>query len=223
MAAFLGCLTVEEMEEKLPTQAFRLGRSLVSCGDVAGVTISSSSESIMLVHGFVHSEKTAVVWYDVKVKILVQTSEIDSPECVCIASANMRDFKRPCKHIVALLFSLLVLTKHGNNLETPEFFMRPNMKRFEDAPPKLKAQIEYDLTWPEIVERMKNPVPKKRKHASAYNKLVSTNQERKKKKKKDPNDICSLNVAELKTELKALGLKTSGKKLELRERLIKGI
>jgi hypothetical protein len=222
MAVFLSCLTLEEMERNMPTQAFRLGKSLVSCGDVAGLMISSHTESVMAIHGFVHSEKTASVWYDVSVKILTESNEITSPQCVCIASANMRDFARPCKHIVALLLSAIAIQHHVHDTKTPKFYKRPNMKRFEKAPQKLKDQIEYDLSWPEIIARIKNPVPKKRKHATGYNKLITTHQERTKKRKKDPNDICSLKVAELKIQLKEKGLSCTGKKAILRERLIKG-
>jgi hypothetical protein len=72
MTVFLPILSLESLENRLPTQAFRLGKSIVSCGDVAGLkTIEVVDSPDISVTGYVHSEKRFVVWYSVKFKFSV--------------------------------------------------------------------------------------------------------------------------------------------------------
>jgi hypothetical protein len=220
MAVFLDHLSYDSLKESIPTQAFRLGRSLISCGDVAGLKTSDITETSVKVSGFVHSEKNAIRWYKVSTTLGLVGAQILSPECVCIASANMRDYKRPCKHISALLLALIADRDYRNDLEAPKIFARTNMKRFAGAPKKLQSQVDYGLTWPDIIAKIRGDVPKKREYSSNYNKLITTTQvAQPKKKRKIEGQYETYTNELLKSELKSKGMKTSGKKSELIKRL----
>ena len=51
-------LSLEELEKVIPKQAFQIGKSLVTCGDVGGISFSTFGEDKSC-SGFVHSEKSA--------------------------------------------------------------------------------------------------------------------------------------------------------------------
>jgi hypothetical protein len=219
MTVYLPEVTLEALQEKLPTQAFRLGKSLLSCGDVAGFHVSSTTEAGVKISGYVHSEKYAVKWYEVSF-LTTPGLGIIEPRCVCLASSNMELANRPCKHISAVLFAVLALNYHSGDEVTPKLFRRPNMSRFAGAPEKLKSQVEYGLTWPEIISRITSDVPKKRAESTTYNKIVLTKEVKKnQKRKRIPGEYETYNVEELKKELKEKGYKVSGNKSALIERL----
>jgi hypothetical protein len=220
MSEFLPILSLESLESRLPTQAFRLGKSIVSCGDVAGLKMLQTLESPeVIVTGYVHSEKRAVVWYSVSFKFNSLDGSISSPECVCVARDNMTDLGRPCKHISALLLAIIAHRDYQNFTEAPKIFRRSNMNRFAGAPPMLKDKLDYEMSWSNLLSQIVGSVPKKRLHSTSYNKLLRTQQHSKKKKKKDDNDLSSFTVKELQSKLRTKGLSTTGKKKELIDRL----
>jgi len=61
-------VALEELEKVIPKQAFWIGKSLVACGDVAGITFTTLGEEKSC-SGFVHSEKTATKWFKISCKI----------------------------------------------------------------------------------------------------------------------------------------------------------
>jgi hypothetical protein len=134
-----------------------------------------------------------------------------------LASLNEK-LGRFCKHVSALLLACIILNDFSTNLTPPKLFHRPNMKRFESANLKLKEQVECDLSWPEIIERLKNPPPKKCGKSAIY-KFISISVWKKQKITDiDPLSLCT--VVQLKQMLKEKGLPISGKKSELILRLV---
>ena len=113
-------LVLEELEKVIPKQAFWIGKSLVACRDVGGITFSTLGEEKSC-SGFVHLEKTASKWFKVSCKISTDGS-ICNPACVCFATPNMMTHHRCCKHVSALLLSLFVLENFQNEIETPKLF-----------------------------------------------------------------------------------------------------
>jgi hypothetical protein len=177
MAILLPSLSLTNIENLLPTQAVRLGKRIVACGDVAGLTLVSRNDENCVVKGFVHSEMTAVKWYEVNVRFDLIHETVLSSECVC--KGNIR--QHYCKHIAALLLACVALNDFANEVIPPKIFRRSNMKRFESAPQKLQEQVEFDLTWIDIINRLQNPPSKKRKYSTSYNVFISKPEKPKKK------------------------------------------
>ena len=129
-------LSLKELEKVIPKQAFRVGKSIVGCGDVSDIKFSYSGE-LKTCSGFVHSEKTAMRWYKVMCMIMSDGS-VSEPSCVCLAAPNMRSHSRCCKHVAALLLSLYALENCNQFTDFPKIFAHPNMKHFAKASPFLQ-------------------------------------------------------------------------------------
>lgn len=207
MAVLLPALTVKNIENLLPPQAVRLGKRIVACGDVAGLSVVVRNDQNSIVKGFVHSEMTAVKWYEVTVRFDLIHETVLSSECVCKGSIQ----QHYCKHAAALLLACVALRDYANEFIPPKIFQRSNMKRFESAPQKLREQVEFDLKWTDIINRLRNPPSKKRKYATSYNVFIRE-PEKPKKKMRIINDLTTWKVKHLKKACKEKGLKVSGKK-----------
>jgi hypothetical protein len=94
------------------------------------------------------------------------------------------------------------------------------MKRFESACEKLKEQVAYSLTWPEVIQNLTSPAPKKRPHSTSYNKFITSTTPKAKKRKTGDHPLYSKTIPELKVLLKEKSLPASGNKPELVQRLI---
>ena len=113
-------LSLEELEKVIPKQALQIGKSLVTCKYVGGISFSTFGEEKSC-NCFVHSEKSANKWYKVSCKISADGSVLN-PVCVCFATPNMMTHHRCCKHVSALLLSLFTLKNLQNEIETPKLF-----------------------------------------------------------------------------------------------------
>jgi SAP domain. len=216
-SCFLSRLSPETLERAVPPQAYRKGRCLVAQGDVAGLVRENLLDNQVKVSGFVHSEMAASNWYKVSVLFNEIDETVYSPCCVCRASAN-ESIGQFCKHVSALLWACIVLNDFAGELTTPKQFRRPNMKRFESAHSKIQSQVEFHLKWEEIVQRLKEPPPKKRVN-TYYNKFI-TEPVWKKPKTVINDPWKNYTVQQLKQMLKEKGLPVSGKKADLISRLV---
>jgi len=216
---FLPHLSIETLENAVAPQAFRKGRSLVAQGDVAGLVREDLHENSVKVSGFIHSEMTASNWYKVSVFFHLNDETVSTPSCVCRGSAN-EAIGQFCKHVSALLWACIVLNDFAEELTPPKQFSRPNMKRFESAHQKIQNQVEVHLKWPEIVQRLKDPPPKKRA-GTYYNKFITEPVWKKRKVTiENENPLMKFTVLQLKQMLKEKGLPVSGKKADLILRLV---
>jgi SAP domain. len=215
-SVFLVSFSLETIKNHFPPQAYRKGISLVSQGDVAGLVKDQITENMVRVRGFVHSEKSATIWYSVSISFQIDNESVLPPNCVCAAAPN-QSFKQYCKHACALLLACIALRDFAEVSEPPKLFSRPNMKRFATACPRLQMKVDYHLTWSEILNRMKNSPPKKRVYSSNYDHFQT--EPHPKKKKPNPTSLSEQTVNELKIKLREKGLPVSGKKAVLIERL----
>jgi hypothetical protein len=209
MALDYPTFSLQYLQENLPKQSFRLGKTLVSCGDVANI---KQFEGIGCFVGSVHSEKSAAKWYT---KVQVDTNTFSDSKCVCYAHTN----PRKCKHIAAVLIALVALRDYSDAADFPEPFQRVGLKKFNTASPGLKEKISFDLTWPNIITQLGLPPPKKRSYATSNDKMISTPQSKGRKKRKITGKLEDMTCVELKEELKKLNLPTSGLKAVLVQRL----
>lgn len=195
IATFLDELTFEKVENSIPTQTFRFGKRLVGCGDVAGCVVENLSNTLMCVCGYVHSEKSAAKWYCVTVGFNLNTEAVMLPKCVCDTRPNGQNYKRFCKHVAALLLALITIRDFGKDKIPPKIFYQANMKRFHFASPELQEQVEYFLSWPEIVAQIHAPEPpKKRLYSSTNNKFINVYEKKSKKRKIQKNDLTTFIV-----------------------------
>ena len=102
--------------------------------------------------------------------------------CVCKNSMN-KFGPLYCKHIAALLFALYVLTHHFSDTKFPKGFECTNMKQFNGACKKLRLQVNFFLTWQQLISNLQTPPPKKRQFSSSYNKIYTEPEPPTKKRK----------------------------------------
>ena len=210
-------LSLEELEKVVPKQAFRIGKSIVGCGDVSGIKISQSGET-KTCSGFIHSEKTAKRWYQVTCTIFSNGSVVN-PSCVCHASPNMRTHSCCCKHVSALLLSLYALENCKNLNKHPKIFRRPNMNRFAEASPYLQEKVEFHLTWEDVLSRMTMDPPKKRSYSSSYDVFQTGSTPQKRARRSTPRaDYLGWTCEKLREKLREKGENFFGRREELVER-----
>lgn len=214
---FLASLSLEAIKSVLPSQAYKLGRVMVSCGDVAGIQICDTKENKVKVSGYIHASRAVHTWYHTSVWFNPTDGTGDSPECPCLANPDPSKLAL-CKHVGALLLGCFALNEYSDITERPLLFRRSNINRYANADPKLKAQVAYDETWSQIVEKLRDPPPKKADF-SAVNDVIITKYSENRPKKKPKVGLTGLTVEKLKEKCREKGLKVSGKKEDLIKRL----
>ena len=156
-------LTFENLQKLVSSkQCFQKGYDIVKCGDVWDLKSAWKEKgAILQVSGWVHSEKTAAVFY--RVSIEISRSSLLSYECPCkgcviLASTNTYQLR---KHPVAILVALEAIRNSSHENEAPKRFRRIGMRVFKGAPERVREKVEVDLTWPMIIDRFSTSYEKK--------------------------------------------------------------
>ena len=159
--AFIPCLPSNFSEDSVAlfmsgSQNFRKEKDIIACGDVRKLQFLQETLNQWDYEGFVHAEKTANKNY------LVQTSltpsGILSSFCPCQGGQNTHN---KCKHVVALLLSLFLLTNHLNSLSKWITNQKKKLAHFScplDWP--LYQKIRFDLNWDGIKKGFFEDIPR---------------------------------------------------------------
>jgi hypothetical protein len=134
----------------------------------------------------------------------------------CLLPSKMKHLK--CKHVGALLYALLVLKKHSQATQPPKGFKRPNIGRYEGLSNSVRAAVDADLTWPQMVANLLIEA-EKRREGRANNDVFLTVPKSTTKPKKHPATLEAMNVTQLKAILTDLSLPLNGSKADLISRI----
>lgn len=131
-----------------------------------------------------------------------------------------------CKHVAALLLAVLSLKSYTKRLAPKNKsinLQRANIKRFVNCSNSVRDAVDCDLTWTDILENMLLEPDKKRPGASNNDKFLTTPKQPKAKQKKHYATLEDTPVKQLQATLRSIdpNLKTTGKKQELIERIIR--
>ena len=222
----------------------QIATNSVACGDVAKLS-SNLQDGEIVVSGLVHAEMKSSTWYLATARFSPSQPPSNPHDlltlpdpacyvphfrCVCKARANEK-LGMNCKHTAALMYGLLAWQQFSDCESPPKLFQRSGMDKFRDAPPFYQEMVGFQLTWRDIVQQLVRDPPAKRSWSSTRDKKLTkpeqlSNKKRKKKKQaeKAPTPLKGgegglWTVKQLKGKLKEVGLKQSGLKQELIERL----
>lgn len=178
-------LTEEKLLEIAPSsQCLRKAYDLVKCGDVFNIQISMV-DGFYDVVGWVHSEKASAPIYRVSVKL--SSEKLIFYSCVCKGSVSLPSGVgvAQCKHVFAILVGLEAI-RNTSPTAIPKRFKRAGMDVYARAPERVRAKVEVELTWSDILVRLESPIPKTRSGGGKVKliseKLSSASEEREKKK-----------------------------------------
>jgi hypothetical protein len=189
-------------------------------GDVWQVEKVEATDLSITFSCIVHAEKHSAKLYTTTVTLSLASLNVLGSTSVCKNSMN-KFGPLYCKHIAALLFALYVLTHHFSDMKFPKGFEHTNMKQFSGACKKLQLQVNFFLTWQQLISNLQTPPPKKRQFSSSYNKIYTEPEPPTKKRKvsEGGDPLLAKKVDELKSLCRERNLKVGGKKAELVERL----
>ena len=151
------------------------------------------------------------MWFDTVEKT------VDTPQCPCLANPSSKK-SAVCKHVGALLLGCFALNEYSQSTAYPHLFQRVNIKRFTTACEKLKEQVRFYQTWPEVIEKL-HVLPPEKAPFSTKKDVIITKYEENQPKKKKKEGLEAKTVPELKEILRMKRLKVTGKKEELIKRI----
>ena len=128
-----------------------------------------------------------------------------------------------CKHIGALLLSLIALKDHSTVTVAPNDMKRPNMSRYEGMTDSVTNAVEANLTWTSILSNLLLDPPTKSGNYETSRRLDKFQvqpQQKKKSKSGHPATLESMTIVKLKELLKDMSLPVAGTKEVLIERIV---